>query len=90
MHLPSERSVCLTDAECQGKFLLDTECPCKCCTDDVRHGICLLDEECPCICLLNAARVLQIQNVKANVFQTMHAMASTIQTRSVSAFAFWT
>ena len=25
-HLPSERSMCLTDAECQGKFLLDAEC----------------------------------------------------------------
>ena len=42
------------------------------------------------ICLLNAARVLQTQNVKANVFRTTHAMASAFQTRNVRAFAFWT
>ena len=59
-HLPSERSICLTDAEYQGRW----------------H----LDEECQGICLLNAARVLQTQNVKADV----------VRTRSVRAFAFWT
>jgi len=44
-HLPSERSACLTDAECQGKFLPDAECQGKCRTDTTCHGICLLDEE---------------------------------------------
>jgi len=58
-HLPSERSTCLTDAQCQGR--------------------CRPDEECQCICLLNAAHVLQIQNV----------MADVVRTRSVRAFAFW-
>jgi len=67
-HLPSERSACLTDAECEG----------KCLGDYPRHGICLPDEECQGICLLNAAHVLQTQNVKADV----------VRTRSVRAFAF--
>jgi len=59
-HLPSERSACLTDAECQG----------KCLPDDVCHGICLLDEECQGIRLLDAALVLQTQSVKADVVRT--------------------
>jgi len=58
-HLPSERSMCLTDAECQCIFLPDAEYQGKCRTDDMHHGICLLDPECQCICLLNAASVLQ-------------------------------
>jgi len=45
-HLPSERSACLTDAECKGKFLPDAECQGKCRPDDACHGICLLDEQC--------------------------------------------
>jgi len=45
-HLRSERCACLTDTECQGKFLPDTECQGKYCPDDTYHGICLLDEEC--------------------------------------------
>jgi len=65
-YLPSEHSVCLTDTECQGKCLPDNAC----------HGICLPDEECQGICLMDAAHVLQMQNVKANFFRTMHATAS--------------
>jgi len=45
-YLPSERSACLTDTECQGKFLPDKECQSKCRMDDACHGIYLLDEEC--------------------------------------------
>ena len=55
--MPSERSACFTDAECQG----------KCLPDDARHGICLPDEECQGICLLNAARVFRTQSVKTDV-----------------------
>ena len=57
MHLPSECSTCLTNAECQGKCLPDNAC----------HGICLPDEECQGIYLPDVARVLQIQSVKADV-----------------------
>jgi len=53
-HLPSERSACLTDAECQGKFLPEVECQGKCHTDDMHHGICLPDEDCQGISLLDA------------------------------------
>jgi len=70
--------VCLTDVGSQG----------KCCPDDKCHGISLLDEECQRICLLNVARVIQMQNVKANVFRMMHAMASAFQTSRVRTFAF--
>ena len=59
-YLLSERSVCLTEAECQGKCLWD--CP--------RDGICLPDKESQGICLLNAVYVLQMQSVKAYVIQT--------------------
>jgi len=52
-HLPSERSACHTDTECQG----------KCLPDDTCHGIWLPDKQGQGICLLNAARVLQTQNV---------------------------
>jgi len=67
-HLPSERSACLTDAECQGKCHLDDAC----------HGIWLADAEYQCICLLDTARVLQTQSVKADV----------VRARGVRAFAF--
>jgi len=67
-HLPSERGTCLTDTECQG----------KCLPEDACHGIRLTDEECQGICLLNAARVLQTQSVKADV----------VWTRGVRAVAF--
>ena len=53
-HLPSERSVCLTDAESQGKFLPDAELQGKYRTDDTRHGICLTNEDCQGISLLDA------------------------------------
>ena len=56
--MPSERSVFLTDVECQG----------RCCPD----------EGCQGICLLNAARILQMQKVKADV----------VRTRGIRAFAF--
>jgi len=59
-HLPSERSACLTDAECQG----------KCLPDDACHGICLPDEECQGIYLLDIVHVLQMPSVKADVIQT--------------------
>ena len=75
---PSERSASLTNVGSQGKCRPDEKC----------HGISLLDEECQRICLLNAARVIQMQNVKANVFRTMHAMASAFQTSCVRVFAF--
>jgi len=65
VHLPSERSVFLTDAECQG----------KCLPDDTCHGICLPDKECQGICLLDAARVLQTQSVKADVVWTRSVRA---------------
>jgi len=65
-HLPSERSLYLTDAECQGKFIPDETC----------HGIYLTDENCQGIYLLNTAHVFLMQNVKANVDQTMCAIAS--------------
>jgi len=42
-HLPSGRSTCLTDAECQG----------RCHSDDARHSICLTDEDCQGISLLD-------------------------------------
>jgi len=45
-HLPSERSTCLTDTECQG----------KCLPDNAYYGISLPDEECQGICLLDIAR----------------------------------
>jgi len=66
--LPSGPSAYLTDAECQG----------KCLPDDACHGICLPDEECQGICLLNAARILQMQSVKADV----------VRRRAVRAFGF--
>jgi len=78
--LPSECSVYLTDAECQGKCLLDDAC----------HGICLPNEECYGICLLNAVRILWTQNVKGNIDRTTCATASTFWTWSVRVFAFWT
>ena len=53
--MPSERSVCLTDAECQGRYPPD--------------------EGCQGICVLNAARVLQTQSVKADVVQMRGVMA---------------
>ena len=56
------------DAEYEGKCLLDDAC----------HGIYLSDKECQGICLLNAAHVLQMQNVQADV----------VWTRSVRVFAF--
>ena len=59
MYLPSERSIRLTDVECQG----------KCLPDDACHGICLPNEECQSICLLDAAGVLQTQSIKADVVQ---------------------
>ena len=59
-HLRYECSVCLTDAECQGR--------------------CRPDEGCQGLCFLNAARVLQMQSVKADV----------VHMRSVRTFAFWT
>jgi len=58
VHLPSEHSACLTNAEYQGR--------------------CHPGEGCQRICVLNAAGVLQTQNVKADV----------VQTRGVRAFAF--
>ena len=78
--MPSERSACLTDAECQG----------KCLPDDACHGICLPDEECQGICLLDAARVLQKQSVKADVVRTTGATACALRTNTVRAFPFWT
>jgi len=60
VHLRSERSACLTDAECQG----------KCLPDEVCHDICLLDEECQGIYLLDVVHILQIQSVKADVVRT--------------------
>ena len=53
-HLPSECSTCLTDAECQDKFLPDAEYQGKCRTDDARHSIFLPDEDCQGISLLDA------------------------------------
>jgi len=58
-YLPSERSACLTDAECLG----------KCLPDDACNGISLPDEECQGICLLEVAHVLQMQSVKEDVVQ---------------------
>jgi len=77
---PSGHSACLTDVGSQG----------KCRPDDKCHGISLLDEECQRICLLNVVRVIQTQNVKANVFRMIHAMASGFQISRVRAFAFRT
>ena len=37
-HLPSEHSACLTDAECQGKFLPDAECQGKWDPDEAYDG----------------------------------------------------
>ena len=64
------------------------------------QGRCRPDEGCQGICLLNAARVLQTQNVKANFFQTQsvkanvvrttRATGSALRTRTVRAFPFWT
>jgi len=68
--LPSERSACLTDAECLGR--------------------CRPDEECQGICVLNAARVLQTQNVKANFFRTQSVKANVVRTTCAMASAFWT
>jgi len=68
---------------------LPSECS-TCLTDAECQGRCRPDEGCQGIGLLNAARVLQTQTVKANVFQTIHGAASAFQTRSVRAFAFWT
>ena len=56
--MPSECSVCLTVAECQGRGRPD--------------------EECQGTCLLNAARGLLMQNVKAD----------GVSMRSVRVFAF--
>jgi len=71
----SARALILPDAECQNKYP----------PDDAHHGICIPDEECQCILLQDTARVLQMQSVKANVVQTMCAMASAFGTRSVRA-----
>ena len=57
MYLPSECSACLTDTECQGKYLPDDAC----------YGIYYPDKECQCICLLDIAHILQTQSVKADV-----------------------
>jgi len=73
-HLPSERSVCLTDVECQGKCLLDDAC----------HGICLPDEECQGICLLNAVRILQTQSVKADVVRMRSVRPFAFSTQRMS------
>jgi len=78
MHLPSERSACLTDTECQVRWRPDEECQGICLLNAECQGRCRPDEECQGICLLNAAHVLQTQNVKAD----------GVRTRSVRAFAF--
>ena len=79
-HLPSECSTYLTDTEYQAKFLPEDTC----------HGIYLPDEDCQGICLLNATRVFQMQNVKANVDWTTLVMASVFWMRNVRAFTFGT
>jgi len=50
-----------------------------CLTDAECQGRCRPDKECQSICLLNTARVLQTQSVKADV----------VRRRSIRAFAFW-
>jgi len=69
-HLPSRRGV---------SGHLPSECS-ACLTDVECQGRCRPDEECQGICLLNVARVLQMQSVKADV----------VWMRSVRAFTFWT
>jgi len=49
--------------------------------------MCLLDEECQGICHSDAARILQMQSIKANVFRMIHATASAFGKRNVCAFA---
>ena len=121
--LPSERSACLTNEECQGRcrsdkqcqgicllntvhvlqtqnvkadvdwtrsdtafaFWMqcvspDTECQGKCRQVDACHCIHLPDKECEGICLRDAVRVVQTQSVKEDV----------VRMRSVRAFAFRT
>jgi len=56
-HLPSRRGVSGHLPSERSACLTDAEC----------QGRCRPDEGCQGICLLNAARVLQTQNVKANV-----------------------
>jgi len=78
--LPSERSACLTDAEFQG----------KCLPDDTSHVIYLPDQDCQGICFLDAARVLQTQNIKANFLRTQSVKAKVARTTRIMASAFWT
>jgi len=70
-------------------YLTDVGSRDKCRPDDKCHGICLRDEECQCICLLNAACVLQMQNVKANFFWTQSVHVNVVLMTCTMASAFW-
>ena len=49
----------------------------------------LTDDECQGIFLTDAARILRMTNVVANVVLTMSDTAYAFRTKSVRAFGFW-
>jgi len=79
-HLPSRRAVSEHLPSGCSACLTEAEC----------QGRCRPDEGCQGIYLLNVARVLQTQNVKANLFRTQSVKANVVRTTCATASAFRT
>jgi len=88
-HLPSGHSLGLTDAEYQGKGLLNALCHGDAYPDDTRYGEARPDRVCHGICHLDAVWVLRTQRVKGIVFRTQCITVEHVQAGYIPAFAIW-